>query len=60
MYAWLIEELPHGRVRILPVGFQKGPLAKALHEAGPEALDEGPGERVRKLAQAASEEGFRG
>lgn len=53
VHAWLIEDLPRGRVRILTQESQKGAPAKALHETRPDTMNEGHQDWIRGLAETA-------
>lgn len=53
VHAWLIEDLPQGRVRILTQESQKGVPAKALHDSRPDVMNEGHQDWIRGLAETA-------
>ncbi len=52
IHAWLIEDLPEGRVRILTQESQKGEPAKELFRAQPDTMNIGHQDWVKGLAAA--------
>jgi hypothetical protein len=52
VHAWLIEDLPQGRVRILTQESQKGEPAKQLHETNPDTMNIGHQDWLKGLVAA--------
>ncbi len=56
IHAWLIEELPQARVRILTQESQKGAPARALFETKPDVMNAGHQDWIKGLAKAVLQE----
>ena len=55
VHAWLIEDMPKGRVRILPQESQKGKPAKDLFNTNPDTMNIGHQDWIKGLARTVLE-----
>lgn len=56
VHAWLLEDLPQGRVRILTQESQKGEPAKELAQTHPDTMNQGHQDWVKGLARTVLEQ----